>query len=224
MMTATAKNQNSTPRWKNSVRDMYPKPDTEQTSNKKVVAIHQPNYMPWLGYFDKIAKSDIFVMIDHVQFVKGHIVNRNKIKNNKGEPVWLTVPVKISKGSTQKINEIEIDYSHDWQHKHINRLKAFYGKAQHFEDYFEDLKEILKTKYQNLAELNIGLIRYFCDQLRIETPLFVASELEQDFGRKNEMNVNICKYFGADVYLSGSGAKKYNDEPSFISRSLCWLF
>jgi len=183
--------------------------------NKKIVAIHQPNYMPWIGYFDKIAKSDVFVIIDHVQFVKGHIINRNKIKNDKGEAVWLTTPVKLSKGSFQKINEIEIDYSQNWQLKQVNLIKAFYIKAKYFDSYIDEVIDLLKTKYENIAKLNIKIIKYFCEQLGIKTPIYIASELEQDFGEKNWLNINICKYFQADLYLSGEGARKYNDKKLF---------
>lgn len=147
-----------------------------------IVSIHQPNFLPWAGYFHKIANSDIFVLIDNVQFVKGHIINRNKIKNDKGQAIWLTVPVKLSKGSTQKINEIEIDYSHKWQQKHVNLLRAYYYRSKYFKNYINDIREIIFTRFENLAALNITLIKYICEILDINTTIFISSELKKDFG------------------------------------------
>ena len=185
-----------------------------------IVSIHQPNFLPWPGYFNKIANSDLFVIIDNVQYVKGHIVNRNKIKDNKGEANWLTIPVKISKGSEQLINEIEIDYSHKWQHKNLNRLRSYYEKSKFFGKYFSILEQYFHKQYSNLAEFNIELIRYICSELKINTPIYIASELDRDFGERNYLNLNICKYFKADTYLSGIGAKKYNDENMFKENAI----
>ena len=84
------------------------------------ISIHQPNYIPWLGYFHKIQHADIFVFLDDVQYVKGTVANRNYIKGQNGEKVLLSVPVKLSKGAFQKYNEIEIDYSQNWQQKSEN--------------------------------------------------------------------------------------------------------
>ena len=185
-----------------------------------IVSIHQPNFMPWLGYFHKIAQSDVFVLIDQVRFVKGHIVNRNKIKNNHGEAVWLTVPIRMSKGSAQNINEIEVDPGHKWRARQYNLLRAFYQKTPFFDAYFPEIKELLQQDYESLAGLNIAVIRYFCSKLNIATKLVVASELGQEFGAKNDLNLNICSYFNADIYLSGTGAKKYNDESLYEDKGM----
>jgi hypothetical protein len=180
-----------------------------------IVSIHQPNFLPWPGYFNKIVNSDIFVVIDNVQYVKGHIINRNKIKDNNAKASWLTVPVKISKGSEQLINEIEIDYSHKWQQKNLNRLKSYYEKSKFFDKYFPVLKQCFCKQYSNLADFNIELIQYICSELKINTPIYITSDLQEDFGERNYLNLNICKYFKADTYLSGIGARKYNDENLF---------
>ena len=104
-----------------------------------IVSIHQPNYLPWLGYFDKIIKSDIFVIFDDVQYPrgkKGFFGNRNQIKTNNGK-MWLTVPV-IGKGDFKNFNEIEINYN-GWNKKHIQNIYNFYKKATYFDKYFEDM-------------------------------------------------------------------------------------
>lgn len=181
----------------------------------KIVAIHQPNFIPWIGYFNKIAQSDIFVLIDDVQFEKGSVCNRNKIKSNIGEEVLLTVPVKLSKGSRQTFREIEIAYDQKWQRKTLNYLKVYYQKAKYFDNYFADLTSIFNPRYNNLAELNIALIKYICVKLEIKTKIFTQTNLKKDFEKKNYLNMNICKYFNVNIYLSGQGAKKYNDEKLF---------
>ncbi len=191
-----------------------------ENKTEKVLSIHQPNYLPWLGYFYKIYKSDVFVILDNVQYVKNSIANRNKIKNNKGEAIWLTVPVKISKGHDQNYNEIKIDYEQKWQQKHINFLREYYRKALYFDDYFTEISEIIKLRFNTLAELNTELIKYFCSKLLIETPIYISSAFNQEFGKKNLQNINICKYFEATTYLSGEGAKKYNDEELFKSNNI----
>lgn len=182
--------------------------------------IHQPNFLPWLGYFYKIYKSDQFVLIDNVQFVKGSVCNRAKIKNNQGAEIWLTVPVKGNKGSQVNYNELELDYSQKWAVKMINQLHAAYVKAPYFDRYFQPLSDLLKQEYKTLADLNITLIKYLCSELNIQTPMAIASELDTDFGKKNDLNLNICKYFKSDVYLSGTGAKKYNDEELFKTNGI----
>ncbi len=190
-----------------------------------IVSIHQPNFLPWLGFFNKIASSDVFVLLDNVQFVKGHICNRNKIKNNQGKAVWITVPVSQKKGTTINFNELGIDYNQKWGNKILNQLRGSYGAAPNFKKYMGDLEELLISKtYTSLADLNISLIRYCCAQLNIDTRIEIASEQNIDFGSQNEQNLNICLHFGGDTYLSGEGAKKYNDENLFTGAGVSLIY
>lgn len=180
-----------------------------------VVAIHQPNFIPWLGYFYKIKQSDVFVIIDQVQFTKGSICNRNKIKGSSGDEILLTVPIKLSNGAHLAFNEIEIDYKQRWQVKMLNSIALNYKKTPYFEEYYSLLSVIINKTYPNLAAMNINLIRLICEKLNIQTKLVVASDLGVDFGQKNDMIVNIVKFFQGETYLSGNGARKYNDEVLF---------
>lgn len=186
----------------------------------RIVAIHQPNYLPWLGYFHKMSQADLFVLLDDVQFPKGSYANRVQIKNRLNHKVWLTVPVRSSKGGEQKYNEIEIAYDQKWQARHMNLLRDAYQKAPFFTRYFDDLMDLLKARYSNLAALNITLIQYLKQQLGIQTPLKVASELGQDLGVKSVRNLRICRLLEGDTYLSGQGARAYNDEALFASHSI----
>ncbi len=186
-----------------------------------IVAIHQPNFLPWLGFFDKLAKADVFVLLDNVQFVKGHICNRNKIKNNKQEAVWITVPVSHKKGVEINFNELPVSYDQKWGNKILNVLRGSYSGAPHFDYYINKLHHILvETSYASLAALNAELIKFCCSELGITTRIETASEQGIEFGEQNAQNINICKYFGADTYFSGQGARKYNDEEAFRKAGL----
>lgn len=185
-----------------------------------IIAIHQPNFLPWLGYFYKILNADIFVIIDNVQFVKNSICNRNKIKDPNGNPFWITVPVRRSKGLMINFNELEINYAPNWQKKIIKQIESAYHKTLYFKSYFSEFENIIKEEYVNLAQLNIILIKQACSILQINTPIYISSETGIDFGKKNEMLVNITNYFEGTVYFSGRGAKKYNDEELFKKNNI----
>jgi len=176
-----------------------------------IVSIHQPNYLPWLGYFYKINQSDTFVLLDNVQYVKGTVANRNSIKGRNGKALLLPVSVKLSDGWSLNYNQIGIDYSQKWHFKHLNQIRDAYGKAPWFKHYFPLLEGILKTACNNIAELNIALIMFFIKELGISAEIKKASDIPDELGEKNERNINLVKYFNGDVYLSGKGAAKYND-------------
>lgn len=184
-----------------------------------IVAIHQPNYIPWLGYFYKIAKADTFVLLDNVQFPKESPAARNFIKSKTGEKVLLSVSVKKSDGAFQNYNELALEYATKWSIKHLNQIRDAYAKAPFFKMYFPEIEALLKAKHNNLAELNIAFIKWALKQLNIGTRIEVASEFDTgEFGARNDRNLNICLYFGATKYLSGQGAKKYND-PELYEKS-----
>jgi hypothetical protein len=184
-----------------------------------VVGIHQPNFMPWMGFFNKICLADVFVLIDEVQYVKGSVCKRTKLKNNMGEAVWLTVPVNLENGSASTFNEVKMADS-KWQRKAINLIKASYLKTPFFQSYFPEVEELLLRDYQSLAKLNIAFINFFCTQFAIDTPIRIQSELGIEFGKKNYLNLGITKHFGGNVYLSGAGARKYNDPNLFLEEGV----
>jgi len=119
-----------------------------------IVSIHQPNYLPWLGFFDKIKQSDLFVIFDDVQFPRGkkHFGHRNKIKTNTGSK-WLTVPIK-NKSDMVSFNNTIINYELDWNKKHLNLIKSFYQQAPYFEEYYNDLESLLLQQYDSLSSLS----------------------------------------------------------------------
>lgn len=176
-----------------------------------IVAIHQPQYLPWLGYFDKIDKADIFVLLDDVQYKKNEWQNRNKIRTANGWQ-WITVPVRYRFG--EKINQIKIDNSGDWREEHHKSLVINYNKAPCFKDYESFFKASFTNNWEYLVDINIHFIKYLIKSIGITTKLISSSELVIE-GQKTERLVEICKKLGADTYLSGEGAREYLELSQF---------
>jgi hypothetical protein len=176
----------------------------------RTAVIMQPTYLPWLGYFDLMDQSDVFVFLDSVQLQKRSWQQRNRIKNSGGE-LMLTVPV-CSKGKRdQKICEAQIDLSRDFQEKHLRAIQMYYAKAGFFQRYFDELAAILTKRQCYLAELTIEIICWLKDSIGIDTELMRSSSLNVQ-GKRTELLLNICKAVGADVYLSAAGSKAYIEE------------
>jgi hypothetical protein len=177
-----------------------------------IVAIHQPNYLPYYGYFHKIQNSDVFVFLDNVLYTKNSYINRNRIRTPKGWS-WLTVPVQRKGSSNNEIRSITISNNVNWRKKHSLSLKYNYSKAKYFSR-FHSLLEVYEKEWTYLAELNIYLIKLICSLLGIKCNFIRASELNVS-GSKTDLLIDICKAVGGDVYLSGQGAKGYIEEKKF---------
>lgn len=176
------------------------------------VTIHQPGYLPWAGFFDKMARSDVFVFLDDVQFEKNYFDNRNKIKTAKGW-AWVTVPVKHSFG--QKLNEVAIDNTFRWKEKHYKSLETNYIKAPYFSEHKPFFDEIYNKKdWRKLIDLNLFIIKYIAVKLGLKTKLVNSSELRAK-GAKGGRLLDICQKLKADVYLSGRFGRDYLDEKKF---------
>jgi len=176
-----------------------------------ICAIHQPQYLPYLGYFEKIARCDVFVVLDDVQYKKNEWQNRNQIKTPQGM-AFVTVPVGYR--FPQKINEVPIIYTQQWVHKHLRAFSENYQRAEFFEMHSAEIERILKQQWENLAALNTALVAYFSKALGLKAKLVLSSSLEVA-GKSTERLVNICKAIGADTYLSGIGGKNYVDQAQF---------
>lgn len=174
------------------------------------ISIHQPQYIPWLPYFTKIASSDLFVFLDTVAFQKNGVQNRNTIKTGHG-PLWLTVPVHQKLGTP--INDVRI-VRDTWRDKHLKSLIMNYRKAPFFDRYLPDMERIYSTVWEYLAPLNMEVTRTMMRWLHIDVPVVTANEL-QVTGSSSELILNICRKTGATTYLSGLGGKNYLDESAF---------
>jgi hypothetical protein len=189
-----------------------------------IIGIHQPNFLPWLGYFNKLIKSDVFILLDDVQFSKGSVGNRNKIKTDMGVETWMTVPLQHPKGGFSNYVDIEIDYKSNWNQKLLALFHSYYRKAPFYKDVCEMIQTIVTKEYSNLADLNIALIEVIYDKMQLETKLIRSSSLNLKVEDKNERILELCKHFNADVYLSGQGAKKYNDESLFNKNGVTIIY
>jgi hypothetical protein len=187
-----------------------------------IISVHQPQYIPWLGYFDKIARSDLFVFLDNVQYKEREFQNRNKIRTRQGW-IWLTVPV-ISKGEgRQNISEVKIDNQIAWQRKHLGSIKNAYSTAAYFKDYYPVLEDILSREWVYLKDLNLEIIRFILRDLGIVTPIDFESKLNIKT-MSSQRIIDICKELNSGTYLSGAGGRDYLQPELFAQENINILF
>lgn len=184
-----------------------------------IVAIHQPNFIPWIGYFYKIAKSDAFVFLDDVQYSKNSFINRNKIKTPQGVN-WLTIPVKQAGRFGQTIMETTIVNPQKALNKVVKTIEQNYKKAAFFNDYFDEFAQILNSNPEKLAKLNMDLILWVSAILDFQTTFYISSEMEDIEGSSTDRLVSICKKLGGTVYFSGFGGMNYQEEEIFKKNNI----
>jgi len=175
------------------------------------VSIHQPYFLPWLGFFDKMRQSDLFVILDDAQFEKNSFINRNQIKVN-GDKKWLTIPTKGH--LKDKIKDVQIDETQNWRQKHLKSLQYNYSKTANFDRLYGKIKKIYEQKNTNLCQFNLSLMCLMAEELKVQVPM----ELSSSLGLKSEHSqklLDINKNFQADVYLSGVMGKTYLDQEIF---------
>jgi WbqC-like protein len=177
------------------------------------VAILQPNYVPWRGYFDFIDEVDVFVVYDDVQYTKGDWRNRNRIKTAQGLR-WMTVPVHHHLG--QRICDTAVAYSgsRNWRRDHLNLIEANLSAAPYVADVRSMLSAEFERGHRTISDLNVGLIKTLCRYLHIDTPLRFSSEFTLH-GAKTERLIELLTTIGATTYVSGPSASAYLDEARF---------
>lgn len=180
------------------------------------ISIHQPVYLPWLGFFKKIISSDIFVFLDDVQFEKNGWHNRNKIKTKDGD-IWLTVPVHAKNNIL--LNSIQIDNSSNWSQKHAKSILLNYSKSPFFDEYWSDYELIYKKKFTTLLELNVILIKTILKQLDVKTKIVFSSELKTTSTGSDRI-LEICKKLKATSYLSGIQGPNYLKTDDFKKNNI----
>ena len=185
------------------------------------VAISQPTYLPWLGYFDLIDQVDAFVFLDTVQFEKRSWQQRNRIRVPGGLSL-LTIPVVVKGRFEQRIRDVEIESSH-FVHKHLRSIETNYRRSPFFGTHFAQMADILETCVAGtrLADLNVHLIRWLCAALGIKIPLLRSSEMGLE-GCRSDLLLSICRALGADYYLSTPGSANYllDDVPQFTGAAI----
>lgn len=187
-------------------------------SAARTLAVLQPGYLPWLGFFDQILRSDVFVLYDDVQFDKHGWRNRNRVKGRRG-PQWLTVPIHHRRRGQQRILDIEINNGTSWARKHIATIRHLYARAPFLSTYLPELADLLRGDWKRLVDLDVAVIQLMTRWLDIRRPVLRASELGVP-GARNERLVALCRSVGATDYLSGDAARAYLDVSLFEANGI----
>lgn len=187
-----------------------------------LVSIHQPEFIGYLGYYAKILRAERHVVLDDVQFIKRGFIQRNTIRCGD-EAHYLTVPVKTKGRYTQRIMDVEIDQSYPWRKKLLGSLRTCYARAPHFEPIFTAVTELFEGEWRYIADLNCAWLELVLGLLGERRPIVRSSSFAVG-GEKCERLCNLVKAVGGDSYLSGNGARVYNDEQVFKQRGVELLY
>lgn len=182
---------------------------------RKLVAIHQPNFFPWLGYFNKIARADVFIVLDNVQFSKtgGTWSNRVRILL-EGRPTWATLPVERSFHGVRLVREMRVADG-PWRIRLLRTFQGAYRRAPHFDEVFPLVEELIETPTDMVAEFNLAAVRALTGRLGLDPgKLIVGSTLGVE-GAGTDLLVNAVRAVGGSGYLCGGGAQGYQDDERF---------
>ena len=185
-----------------------------------IVAIHQPNFFPWLGYFDKMAKSDVFVFLDSVQAPKGggSWLNRVKIAIN-GKAHWVTAPIDRDYRGVRRVDEITFATT-SWRDQVLKTMMSAYGRAPGYGETMPLLAPLVRNPASNVATFNYAAVRALAAALRLDSRTFVRSSELELAGHSNDLLVAITRAVGGNTYLCGGGAQEYFDETPFHQAGL----
>ena len=177
------------------------------------MTIHQPEHLPWLGFFAKVKSSDLALLLDTVPYRHGYFQNRNRL-SSRGSLVWLTVPVRHRGHFGAEIRQIRIDDTRPWRRQYLGRLEDALRRASHAEAVLIPLRRIIEEAPAELSELNTRIIRWLCELLGVSTPIRLASEFGVP-GRSSELLASLCDAVDGQVYLSGPSGRDYLDLTPF---------
>ena len=181
------------------------------------LAAHQPQYLPWLGFFDKMDRVDRFVLLDTVQYKKNEWQNRNRIRTATGWQ-WLTVPVHYRFPMT--IREVQIDEIGAWRRKHREALRIHHARSPFRDAVLPTIDAIFDEPFPSLAALNLKVVRLLAGLLGVRTPLRLASEVPGLPEGADERLIALCRHFGASDYLAGQGGAAYMDLRAYAAAGL----
>lgn len=186
-----------------------------------LAAVHQPTFLPWLGWWDKLVRADVLVLLDDVQFPNSGRtwMNRVRVLVN-GEPQWLTMPVRRGHDGLRTVRETLADDRKPWRERIAATLGASYDRAPHFDDVFPVVDEIVRQPTERIAELNEGGVRRLAAALDLDAgKLIRQSELDAE-GKATDLLVALCKAVGGTAYLTGDGAGGYLEPAKFAAAGL----
>jgi len=178
-----------------------------------ILAIHQPEHAVYGGYLEKMRRSDLFVILDTVQFSKNYFHNRNRIGTEE-RPIWITVPVKKHPLRTP-IKDIEIA-AVPWKNKYLGSLRNHYRQSPRFSELYEQVREMIEHSSTGLVELNMAILEWMRENMDVKTPMVMASQLGiPDTEGGNALVLTICKLLNATRYIAGVGGKNYLVDEDF---------
>ena len=186
-----------------------------------IVTIHQPEHLPWLGFFNKIAKADRYVILDSVQYEKNYFQNRNRILGTNGVQ-WMSVPVNNKghmEGSIATTMISNDPKNIKWKEKYLQTIKLSYGKHPYFNDVYPILQEAINIDSFYLYDLNMAIILAFNDKLDIHPEYIRSSQLGVS-GLKSDLILDICRKTEADLYIAGPSGRDYLDMNSFKDNNI----
>ncbi len=186
-----------------------------------IITIHQPEHQPWLGFFNKISKAEVFVILDNVQFRKNYFQNRNRILGTNGVQ-FVNVPTKTKGHMNCTLAETEISIeggNSRWREKYIRTLIMSYSKYPFFNEVFPVIEKSISLETDKLCDINISIIKAFCEKLDICPNFIRASDMSFD-GTKSDLILDICKKLNADTYISGPSGRDYLDVNSFEAKGI----
>lgn len=186
------------------------------------ISIHQPEHMPWAGFFHKVNMADVFVVLDNTQYRRRYFQNRNKIRVKEGWQ-WVTVPVTSGDRDATMIKDVLIsDDDARWREDNIESIYHAYCKAPYFDEYWPGLKRIYSEPIRSLRDLNLALIMFFFEKLGIDKKPVLASGLDVS-GRKGDLILDICLALKANTYVSGISGQDYMDMGKFADSGVSVL-
>lgn len=186
-----------------------------------IVAIHQPNFFPWLGYFNKIARADVMCLLDNVQFPKkgGTWINRVRILVN-GAPTWATAPVDRRFSGMRQIHEMSTSTEPEWRAKLLRTLSLAYRNARHFDSVWPRIEELVSYPTDCLADYNENAIRKLCESLNLDDTRLVRGSTLAVSGNATDLLISIVTAVGGHTYLCGGGAAGYQEDEKFAQAGI----
>ena len=191
------------------------------------LSIHQPDFFPWLGFFHKVAQSERFVVFDHVQAPRGKSwLTRNRILLD-GEPRWLTLP--IQRNGLQAITDLKINYSTNFERKHLGIIQHAYAKSKFFDEIFPVISDLYAQHPDKVSEFNLLIIQEFCSRMNLATEFVHSSRLiKEDPGLRelgaNELVLRLCAFAGGTFYISGTGCLDFIEPETFSAEGIDFWF
>ena len=190
-----------------------------------IITIHQPEHLPWLGLFNKIAKADKFVILDSVQYEKNYFQNRNRVLGTNGVQ-WLSIPISNKghmDGSIATTLIASDPKNAKWKEKYLQTIRMSYGKYPYFNEVYPVLEEAMNVDTDLFCEINISIIKAFCEKLEI-FPEYVRSSQLKVNGLKSDLILDICKAVDTDVYIAGPSGRDYLDMTAFEKAGIKVVF